>query len=274
MDHNIQIRRSGWEIPAYEEYVFSPKQVEYALVIPVINEGECLRRLLESIAVCPAAGGVEIVVADGGGTDGSTDKAALKGHGVRALLVKTGPGRLSAQLRMAYSWTLEQGYAGVITIDGNGKDDPASLPLFLEALKRGVDYAQASRFIRGGQAENTPPVRWLAIRLVHAPLISLAAGVRLTDTTQGYRGYSARYLAHPLVQPFREVFQDYELLAYLSVRAGQLGLKVLELPSARRYPKGEPVPTKITGWRGNIELLLTLFKTICGKFTPPAPKRE
>jgi glycosyltransferase involved in cell wall biosynthesis len=262
--HNGEMRRPGWKVPAYEEHVFSEKRTKYALVIPVVNEGVRLRRLLASVAASPAAGGVDVVVADGGSTDGSTDKAALRGSGLRALLVKTGPGRLSAQLRMAYAWSLEKGYAGVITIDGNGKDDPASLPLFLAALESGVDYAQASRFIPGGRAENTPLARWAAIRLIHAPLISLAAGVRLTDTTQGYRGYSAGYLTHPQVQPFRDVFQNYELLAYLSVRAGQLGLKVLELPTARRYPRGEPVPTKIAGWRGHVELLMTLFRTIRG----------
>lgn len=262
------------EIPVYEQYVFSAKQAKYALVIPVINEGKRLISLLASIAADSAASIIDIIIADGGSTDGSTSPATLQKYGVRALLVKTDSGHLSAQLRMAYAWCLENGYTGIITIDGNGKDDPSSLPLFVEALENGIDYAQASRFILGGNAENTPTTRWLAIRLIHAPLISLAAKARLTDTTQGYRGYSARYLLHPQVQPFRAVFQRYELLAYLSVRAGQLGLKVLELPTTRRYPKDEPVPTKIAGWRGNIELLATLFKTIRGEFAPPVIKQD
>ena len=40
-------------------------------------------------------------------------------------------------------------------------------------------------------AENTPLSRWIAIRLIHAPLCSLASGKWWTDSTQRFRGYSA-----------------------------------------------------------------------------------
>jgi hypothetical protein len=32
-------------------------------------------------------------------------------------------------------------------IDGNDKDDPEAIPRFIEALKDGVDFVQASRFV-------------------------------------------------------------------------------------------------------------------------------
>ena len=34
---------------------------------------------------------------------------------------------------------------------------------------------QGSRFLKGGRAVNTPPVRLLSVRLIHAPVISLTA---------------------------------------------------------------------------------------------------
>lgn len=74
--------------------------------------------------------------------------------------------------------------------------------------------------MEGGRAVNTPPVRNLAVRLIHAPVISLTAGQRFTDTTNAYRAYSARYLADESCA-LRDVFMTYELLAYLSVRATQ-----------------------------------------------------
>lgn len=56
------------------------------------------------------------------------------------------------------------------------------------------------------------------------------------------------------------MFDTYELLAYLSVKAPRLGYKVIEIP-VTSYPKGK-VPTKISPLRGNwllIKILLNLF---------------
>jgi len=37
--------------------------------------------------------------------------------------------------------------------------------------------------------------------------------------------YSKAYIIYPEIQPFRDVFMTYELLAYLSVKASRLELK-------------------------------------------------
>jgi len=189
----------------------------------------------------------------------------LRSNGVRGLLVKSGPGKLSAQLRCAYSFALDQGYEGIVTIDGNDKDDPDAIPQFIDALREGVDFVQASRYIQGGVAENTPLSRDLAIRLIHAPLLSFASGFRWTDTTQGFRAYSRRMLLDPKLAPFRDIFASYELLAYLSYRAPKLGYRCIELPTVRRYPKGE-VPTKISSLRGNLSVLTVLFRACAGAY--------
>lgn len=259
---------ADWHVPAFRSEVFHPRQSDYCVVIPVINEGDRIRRQLEEMHASGLLSRYDTILADGGSTDGSTDPNLLSGLGIRALLTKTGPGRLSAQLRMAYAWTIAEGYEGIITIDGNGKDSVDSIPAFAAALERGVDYAQASRFIKGGKAVNTPLLRLIAIRLIHAPILSLAAGTWLTDTTQGFRAYSRRYLTDPRVAPFRDVFERYELLAYLSVRASQLGFRVEELPTRREYPKGEPMPTKISSLGGYADLLLTLWRTVTRQYQP------
>lgn len=157
----------------------------------------------------------DIVIIDGGSTDGSLVIDEIKQLNVSGLLVKTGSGKLSAQLRCAYAFALEQGYKGVVTIDGNDKDDPEVIPEFITALRNGVDFVQGSRFIRGGVAENTPKSRDLAIRLIHAPCLSLASGFKWTDTTQGFRAYSRELLLDSELAIFRDIFSTYELLAYL-----------------------------------------------------------
>jgi len=258
----------AWDVPDHVVREYRGRRTRHATVIPVLNEGDRIRGQVErmhSAGVCDAS---DVVIADGGSTDGSLDDGFLADNGVRAVVAKTGPGRLSAQLRCGYAWALRQGYEGIVTIDGNGKDEVEAVPAFLKLLDGGADYVQASRFMRGGRGVRTPLVRHLAVRLVHAPLLSLAAGRWFTDTTQGVRGYSRAYLLDGRVQPFRGVFADYELLAYLTVRAPQLGLRVAEVPTVRTYPAGGAVPTKITGWRGPLRLLRSLVAVCAGAYHP------
>lgn len=257
--------RNGWIVPAFDTPMWMGTQHPWCVIIPVINEGERIQNLLAKMIALKINELADIIIVDGGSTDGSINLDALQQMKVHGLLVKTGAGKLSAQLRCAYAFVLDQGYEGIVTIDGNDKDDPVAIPQFIEALKQGYDFVQASRFIAGGIAENTPKSRDFAIRFIHAPMLSLFSGFKWTDTTQGFRAYSRKMLLDPQISPFREIFMTYELLAYLSYRGPKLGYRCIELPTVRRYPKGE-VPTKITSFKGNLSVLMVLFRACLGKY--------
>lgn len=254
------------EVPSFVAEVIAPRRTRYCVCVPVINEGDRVRRLLERLR--PFADRADVVVADGGSTDGSVARDVVAPLGVRAVLVKTGPGKLSAQMRMAIAWALGEGYDGTVFIDGNDKDDPSALPLFLRALDDGNDHVQGSRFVPGGRAENTPLARLLGIRLVHAPLVSLASRTRCTDTTNGFRAYSRRLLEDPRVAPLRDVFSKYELHYYLAIRSARLGFRTCEVPVTRSYPRGEKPPTKISPLAGNLLVLRTLAAACLHRFDP------
>jgi dolichol-phosphate mannosyltransferase len=260
-----------WQLPAFEIAIFTPRRHDHVLVIPVINEGERIRGQL--LRIRDAGLPVDVIVADGGSTDGSLDAVFVADADVRAVLTKTGPGKLGAQLRMAYAWCLREGYRGIVTIDGNGKDGVEAVAHMVAKLEEGCDYAQGSRYLPGGVAENTPLERTIANRLIHAPLLSLAGRHWFTDTTNGFRAYSARYLLDPRVQPFREVFQRYELLFYLTVRAGQIGMRVAHVPVQRRYPAMAAAPTKITGVRSKLSVLGQTLQAALGRYSPRDGKR-
>lgn len=259
--------RSAWVVPEFGISFWLGRKHRWCVVVPVINEGDRIQNFLSKMKALNIEEIADIVIVDGGSTDGSLKLDLLRKNGVRALIVKIGNGKLSAQLRCAYAFALDQGYEGIINIDGNDKDDPNVIPSFIEALNQGTDFVQASRFISGGKGVNTPKSRDFAIQFIHAPMLSWASGFHWTDTTQGFRAYSRKMLLDPKVAPFRKVFDTYELLAYLSYRAPRLGYKCVEIPSIRRYPKGN-VPTKISSFRGNALVLFILIRACFGGYNP------
>ena len=259
--------RASWQIPAFEISLWLGKKHPWCVVIPVINEGERIKSLLARMALLNINEIADVIIVDGGSIDGSMEPAQLQKKLVRGLLTKTGPGKLSAQLRCAYAFALDQEYEGIVTIDGNDKDDPDAIFRFIDELKQGADFVQASRLLPGGVAENTPKLRDFAIRFIHAPMLSMFSGFRWTDTTQGFRAYSQKLLIDSDIAPFRDVFMTYELLAYLSYRAPKLGYRCIEVPTKRRYPQGE-VPTKISTIKGNLSVLLVLINACLGSYDP------
>lgn len=253
------------EVPEYSADVLGQKANRYCVLVFVINEGDKVRKQLRRMA--PYSDVVDIVVADGGSSDGSLDLGYLRDVHVRALLTKRGPGKLSAQMRMGFSWALGEGYDGVIVVDGNGKDDISAIPEFARLLSQGFDHVQGSRFIPGGRAINTPLSRLVGLRVLHAPLISLASGQRHTDTTNGFRAYSARLLSSDEVAVFRSVFDSYELHYHLAIESSRIPeFRTTETPVTREYPRGVKTPTKISPIRGNARVLAILFRAALGQY--------
>lgn len=264
---NIRINfLPSWEVPEFRIDFWYGKKHNYCVIIPVINEGDLIRNFVKRLKRNNIDKIADILIVDGGSNDGSLCEEFLSQNGVSGLLTKIGSGKLGSQLRTGYSFCLANNYQGIVTIDGNNKDDPISISSFIELLQNGYDFIQASRYIKGGKAYNTPVTRNLAIRFLHAPLLSLFSGFHWTDTTQGYRGYSQKLLRDKKLSVFRSIFKNYELLAYLSASAPRFGFKCIEFPTTRSYPS-DNIPTKINGFHGNLTLLLTLIKACLGSYS-------
>lgn len=255
------------EIPSSVPHEFAPKTTKYCIIVGVLNEGDNFKQQIASMQSYRKD--VDIIIADGGSSDGATSSEFLRDK-VSALLIKTGPGRLSAQYRMAFHYALQQGYEGIISVDGHNKDDMSGIPLFIKALDDGYDVIQGSRFMKGGHEKNTPADRKFAIRFVHSPIISIACGFWYTDTMNGFKAFSKKYLLDDRVKPFRKIFDRYNLQYYLNYRAPRIGLKVIEVPVSRTYPDDGTVPSKIGGLTGRLHILLELFLTVIGWYNPPS----
>ena len=251
----------------HRKFILKQRTSAYCVCIPVINEGERIKIQLKNMKKYAKV--VDIIIADGygGSKDKSLDHKFLKSNNVRALLILDEPGKQGTQLRMAFRWALRQGYQGVIQMDGNNKDGVEAIPRFIKELDRDYDYIQGSRFIKGGQAINTPFPRTIGVRLIASPLISVAAGFWYTDVTNGFRAYSGRYLKNLKVKPFRNVFRGYEFNLYLTTRAKQLGLRTKEIPVLRKYPKNK-VPTKIRKLGDNVDFFASIVKVVFRYYHP------
>ena len=235
----------------------------YAVIIPVLNQGETI--LIQLQRMKEAQSNLDIILCDGDSSDGSTDIGPLKTLGVRTLLVTDQVG-LGTALRLGFCYAMNEGYEGVITLDGNGKDGIEAISVFEDRLRSGFDFIQGSRFMLGGVHSNTPFDRYIGIRLLLVPLMSLAAGYWYTDPTNGFKGLSRRLLLDEQLQPLRSVFQHFDLQFYLNYMAPRLGYHVAEVPVSRVYPEGTTTPTKIIGARIKWMLLRQFFRVILGQY--------
>ncbi len=248
---------------ATKVYEFAERKSRIAVIIPIWNQGNAILDQLRRMQ--DASLNLDVVLCDGNSSDGSTSVCRLKSLGVRTLLMTDQIG-LGTALRLGVCYAMDEGYEGVITVDGNGKDGVEAITVFDDCLLNGFDFVQGSRFMTGGMHSNTPWDRYLGIRLFIAPLMSIAAWYWYTDPTNGFKGLSRRFLLDERVQPFRSEFQQFNLQFYLNYVAPRLGFRVTEIPVSRRYPKGVPTPTKIIGIRAKWTLLRQFFGVIFGRY--------
>lgn len=252
-----------WEVPEHERHELAPRRTRYCFIVVVWNEGERLRGQLARMA--ERADLADIIIADGRSSDGSTDPQRLREHGVRALLITDERGLCTAT-RMALAYAIDEGYEGVITVDGNGKDGVEALGDFIAALDQGYDLVQGSRYLPGGFHAHTPLERYLGTRLVMSPILSLGAGRYFTDPTNAFRACSRRYLTDPRLQPLRRQFVRFNLQLYLTYRAHRLGYRTAEIPVRRVYPDDGTIPTKIVRFRTKVLNVWEMLQVACGRY--------
>jgi len=196
-------------------------RIELSIVIPVLNEREALPELFDELrAACSSLGrSWEAVLVDDGSSDGSWEvlEGLARAHPeVRAVKLRRNFGK-SAALAVGFA---HAGGDAVVTLDGDGQDDPAEIPALLRELEGAYDL------VSGWKRERRDPItrRW-ASRLFNL-ITSRLSGVRMHDLNCGlkaYRGDCARSL---------EIYG--ELHRFTPVLAAQQGWRVGEIPVNHR----------------------------------------
>ncbi len=191
-----------------------------------------------------------LVVVDGGSD--RTDQVA-KDSGAVTFVLEENLGHGYA-LRVGYALCIELGAQFVVTLDADGQNDPAEIPVMLQPLVEDTsDFVVASRVL--GRDTTTDRFRKVGVR-VFSWAMSAMGHTKLTDTSNGYRALRVSMLddvAYRLVQP---QYQTAELL----IIAMKRGWRVSERPTVW-LPRASGVTKKGKNWLFGFRYGRVVFET-------------
>ena len=191
-----------------------------SVIIPALNEARNLRHVLPLIPWFVH----EIILVDGYSTDDTVKLVEHLRPTIRPpihIIMQTGKGKGNA-IRVGCAASTGD---IIVTLDADGSADPREIPLFVEALIRGNDFAKGSRCIRGGGSHDFSRMRRLGnygLRKV----VNLLFRTRFSDLCYGYNAFW-KYCLDSI-----EIDCDgFEVETLIHLRVHKANLRVVEVPS-------------------------------------------
>ncbi len=156
--------------------------VDVSIVIPLLNEADSLRPLMEQIRKTLAETGLrfEVIFIDDGSTDGSIT-VLEELHGVRdevtVIQFRRNFGKAAAY---AAGFDVAAGRT-IITMDADLQDDPAEIPRLIEQIDSGLDLVSGWKKKRFDPLSKTIPSRffnWVTGRISGIPIHDFNCGLK------------------------------------------------------------------------------------------------
>ncbi|MDX1682662.1 MAG: glycosyltransferase family 2 protein [Phycisphaeraceae bacterium] len=223
---------------------------DLSILIPAYDEAESLEPLhAELTAVLDALElEWEIIYIDDGSRDGTADVLDRISEQSSNVVVKTHPRNLGKSAVYMTGFQAAEGQT-LLTLDGDGQDDPAEIPKLLERLEQDVDLVVGWK---QGRFENEPGKALPS--QVYNGLKNVMFGLHLHDSNCGFRAMK-RKVAESL-DLYGDLYRFLPELAHLS------GYRVAEVPVNHR-PRHHGVskygPRRF--WTGLLDLLAVRFVT-------------
>jgi len=238
------------------EHKSDPLEVRLSVVIPVYNERECLQPLYRSLSevLDSMHTSFEIVFVDDGSTDGSSDildELVEQDPCVRVIRFRRNFGQTAA---LSGGFDHARGQV-IVTMDADGQNDPADIPLLVKKLDEGCDV------VNGWRKNRKDP--WLLRKVPSRSaniLISLLTGVPIRDfgcTLKAYRRWIVQELAI-----YGEMHRMIPVLAHF------MGARITEVEVRHHNRPGGKSKYSI-GRALNVVLDLFTLKFFLGYFTRP-----
>jgi len=176
----------------------------------------------------------EVIVVDGHSVDDTVAVARQLRPDIR-IVNQTRKGKGNA---LACGFAVATGDV-IATVDADGSADPGEIPLFVEALLNGADFAKGTRYAAGAGSNDITRLRSLGNRLLGG-LVNLCYGTRYSDLCYGYNAFWRRHapvfrLDATSQQPSggdEWLYGDgFEIETLINIRAAAAGLVIAEVPS-------------------------------------------
>lgn len=207
-----------------------------SVVIPTLNEAHNLHYVLPYVP--PSVH--ETILVDGNSTDDTVAVAKQILPNIR-IINQTGKGKGDA---------LRAGFAVctgdiIVMLDADGSANPKEIPLFVEALLAGNEFAKGSRFIKGGGSNDITFLRRSG-NFFLCTLVNILFRSRFSDLCYGYNAFWNHCLEYINID-----CDGFEVETLMSLRARKARLKIVEVPSFeyRRIHGQSNLRTFRDGWR-------------------------
>ena len=192
-----------------------------AVVIPALNEALRIRGVVEdALAQC-----ANVIVIDDGSDDDTVERIADLPVTVLRHPQRMGKG---ASLRDGFAEALRRGFAGIVTMDGDGQHAAADIPRLVDAANRYPQHIVIGARLR--KRSQQPTYRRLANDFGDWG-IAWGTGYQIADSQSGQRLYPAAVAALDAIAGEDFVFEAEILIA----AARQLGTRCVSVPIESRY---------------------------------------
>ena len=214
--------------------------VKVTVIIPTYNEIENIDSILKAVrASVPDA---EILVVDDNSPDGTGQQAEKTAKEIGRVRVLHRPSKegLGTAYRDAFKLVLDGDTDVIITMDADFSHDPATIPLFLDAVKNGAEIVVGSRYIKDGMSVNWPLHRLLLSKWGNR-YTAFMLKINVHDCTTGFRALTVQSMRK--IKVLSTVSQGYAFqteLLFLAARVGEV--KIVEVPIIfhdRKYGKSK-----------------------------------
>lgn len=195
----------------------------WLVALPVYNEVNYVDEVLDQVL----RHSERILVVDDGSSDGTTEKLQQR-HEAQPNQIEVIHHQVNrgygAALQSAFQFTLDHGFAGLVTLDCDGQHQPHRIPRFIEAA-RSADIVSGSRYLKKYDGDDEPPQERMFINRRITADINERLGLTLTDAFCGFKAYRANALRAMTITD-----DGYAMPLELWVQAAAAGLSVIEIP--------------------------------------------
>lgn len=247
------------------------RRTKVAIVIPCYNEERNIEKvLLEINALRLARPDWEVlpVIVDDGSTDGTAEllnRIAFRyGAAVLSMPINVGiGGAVQAGFRYAVKWGADVS----LQLDGDGQHPASEVPAIVDPLlSHKADVIVGSRYLPGASGNVSTNLRF-AGTWCFSRLLQLLLGIRIHDTTSGFRAFNAD-ASDFIARYYPDDYPEVEAYVPLARR----GFQILEVPVRMRPRNGGS--SSITPLRSVYYMIKVAFATVMDVFRPLPPRRS